>query len=78
MAGTSGGTQRCASVRLYLTPAGVQQLAQMRRAHQRHEEVMVAALGAEQASALIDLLHRAVAARSRSCVDDRRTTTIAR
>jgi DNA-binding MarR family transcriptional regulator len=47
---------------LYLTPAGVHQLAQMRRAHQRHEETMVAALGIEQASALIELLHRAVAA----------------
>jgi DNA-binding MarR family transcriptional regulator len=47
---------------LYLTPAGVQQLALMRRAHERHEEIMVAALGADQASALIDLLQRAVAA----------------
>ncbi len=47
---------------LYLTPAGVHQLAQMRRARQRHEEIMIAALGADHASALIDLLQRAVAA----------------
>ncbi len=57
-AGPSGGRR----FGLYLTPAGVQQLALMRRAHQRHEEVVVAALGADQASALIDLLQRAIAA----------------
>jgi DNA-binding MarR family transcriptional regulator len=47
---------------LYLTPQGVHELAAMRHAYQRHEEALVAVLGTPNASNLIDMLQRAIAA----------------
>ncbi len=47
---------------LFLTPEGVNELAHMRRAYQRHEEGLIDALGAPDAAALVEMLQRAVAA----------------
>jgi DNA-binding MarR family transcriptional regulator len=47
---------------LYLTPEGVNELATMRIAYQRHETALVSALGSPHASTLIDLLQRSISA----------------
>jgi DNA-binding MarR family transcriptional regulator len=47
---------------LFLTPEGVHQLALMRRAYERHEQGLIAAMGESRAASLVELLRQAIIA----------------